>query len=241
MSKKIIISLVALGIFTSVGLIGYNFFAPESLKIAEITSAGSVSLVLSPTDPFLRPNEEKIISLKVDSGADKLTVVKFELNYDPAKLTVSNLAIGTWLTQPLVNPTISNGKISGIIGAKPDPDIANGGPELNRTGAGDLLTFKVKSTSYGTHALIFNNVATEALTMSNTTSTPNMLKATLGTNIQVKLATDLVGTNHKVDAFDFGEFISQYGRSSGSADFDSRNGVDAYDFGTFIADYGKTW
>jgi len=210
------------------------------LTIAEITSSGTVSLSLSPADLTLKTGEEINMALIINSGSDKVSVVKFEIDYDPSKLQISNLTLGSWLTQPLINPTIAGGKISGILGAKPDPNNPTGGDELNRTDTGTLLTFKVKPLSTGNHSLSFNLPQTEALTTSNTTSSPNMLKAAIGNQFVVKLQTDLVGDSRKVDAFDYNEILSQYGKN-GTADFNGSGKVDPYDYNTFIADFGKSW
>lgn len=238
--KKIAILTLSIVLFLLLGLFGYNYFAPEPIRIAEITSSGTVSLSLSPSNLVLKSGEEINMSLYVSSGNDKVSVVKFEIDYDPTKLQITNLSPGSWLTQPLANPTINNGKISGILGAKPDPNIPSGGDELNRSGTGVLLTFKVKPLKIGVHNLTFNLGETEALTTSNTSSTPNMLKEAVGDQFVVKPLGDLVGDNRKVDAFDYNEFLSQYGKS-GTADYNKSGKVDGYDYNTFLADYGKTW
>lgn len=209
----------------------------ETPTIAVLTSAGNVTLSLLPASLTSNLNQASTVSMQVNSATEKLTVVKYEISYDPSKLTVSNVTVGSWLTKSLSGPTVGNGKISGILGAQPDPNLANGGPELNRTGTGTLLTFQVKPLVYGTNMLSFVNANTEAVTGTNNL---NSLKATNNASVSAKLLSDLVGTTRRVDVYDYTEFLLQFGHA-GSADFNGSGTVDIYDYSTFISDFGKTW
>lgn len=225
-----------------------NIPRPQPISINELATAGSVSLTLTPATVELLPNVESTISLNVNSGTDRLAVVKFELSYDPTKLTVTTPTLGTWITKELAPLTLTSGKLTGEIGAMPDPDptVTDGGPEIHRTGAGTLLTFKVKGVTPGSYSIVFTNANTTAWTATGTTANANnMLKTTSGTQITITdpaLATDIVGTTHKVDKYDYVELVRQYGvLPAGTADFNHSGAVNGADYTIFMVDYGKTW
>lgn len=217
----------------------------EPIGINEITSTGSVSLSLSPSTVELAPGTETTISLSVNSGTDKLSLVKFEITYDPSKVAVSGLTKGTWLTKELGALTLSSGKITGELGASPDSS-AGGGVELNRTGSGTLLTFKAKGLSSGVQTLAITTATSNAWTITGNTPNPvNMLKGISGSTLTVsdpRLVTDLVGDTRKVDKFDYVELINQYGKlPAGTADFNTDGEVSGSDYTRLMSDYGKTW
>lgn len=231
------------------GLAAFFFARPSLLKslptINEISSSGSVSLTLSPPTMSLKPNVGTTIALIIDSGTDRLTYTKFEITYDPSKLAISGLAKGTWITRELTPLTHVSGKITGELGANPDSSTT-GGPELQRTGSGSLLSFEVKGLAPGTHTLTLDSNISNVYTISGIIpNTTNMLKAVGSTTITVsdpRLKTDLVGDSRMVDKFDYVELVNQYGKiPSGSADFDGDGNVGGSDYVIFMADYGKTW
>lgn len=220
---------------------------PEPVMINELTTTGSVSLSLSPASANLIPGQETTISLNINSGSDRLSFVKFELTYDPTKLTLTTPTLGTWLTKVLSPVTLTSGKLTAELGSSLDTTITGGGPEFNRTGSGTLLTFKAKGLVPGTYPITISATPSYAYTVGGTTATTasNMLKTVTGSSLIISnppLVTDLVGTDHKVDRYDYVELINQYGKLPvGSADFNHSGAVDGADFALIVADYGKTW
>lgn len=239
-----LLTLVVVGLGAWYTITTYGPVA-EQISINEITSSGSASLSLSPATIDLASNVDTTISLNVDSGTDKLSVVKFELAYDPAKITLSGLTKGTWITKELGAITLTSGKISGELGAQPD-STANGGAELNRTGSGTLLTFKARGLVSGTQTISINGVPSSAWTVSGTTANDtNMLRSVSGATLTIsnpRLVTDIVGDTHKVDKYDYVELVNQYGKlPAGTADFDGSGTVGGGDYTRLMSDYGKTW
>lgn len=207
-------------------------------------AAATVDLTLSPTTVTISPNTDTTISLNVNSGSDRLTFVTFGLSYDQSKLTISSPILGTWLTKVMSPITIANGLLSGEIGTQVDTSVPDGGAEFTRTGTGTLLTFKVRGVP-GTYPISFTN-QTEAWTLTGNTPNPNnMLKSVSGTSLTIvnpALITDIVGTDHRVNRYDYVELVSQYGKlPAGSADFNHSGAVNAADYTIFLADYGKNW
>lgn len=239
-----ILVIFAIVAVSSIAFVTYkNQVTP--IGINEVTTSGTVSLSLTPTTSSVLANTDTTISLVANSGTDKLSLISFELTYDPSKLTVSAPVMGTWLTKQLSPITVANGKITGEIGAQPD-STSNGGAELSRTGTGTILTFKVKGSTAGTYPITFSTVPSNAWTVTGSTAnSSNMLKTVSGTSISItnpRLITDLVGTTQLVDKYDYVELVNQYGKlPAGTADFNGDNAVSGGDYTIFMADYGKTW
>lgn len=326
------LAIVSLGVYYTIKTYAPT---PEPLTINQLTTTGSVSLSLTPATVTVNTNTDTTISVMINSGTDRLRFVVFEITYDTSKLTVSAPTLGTWITKELAPITVSGGKITGQLGAVPDPDptlVPFGGPELYRTGSGTLFTFKVKGTTPGTYPISFKNTPSSAWTSApdgvdrgtnqlrttsgtsvvitvvnvapaittqplsqtvtpgqtatfsvSATGTPtptyqwkkgsdNITGATSATltlsnvqtshagsysvvvtnslgsvtssaaNLSVKLLTDLVGTDHKVDKYDYVELVNQFGKTpAGTADFNNSGAVDGADYSRFLSDYGKTW
>jgi hypothetical protein len=208
------------------------------------STIASVDLSLSPTTLTIPPNTDTTISLDVNSGDDRLTFVTFGLTYDTSKLTITSPVLGTWLTKVMTPITIANGLLSGEIGSQVDSTVPDGGVELNRTGTGTILTFKVKGIP-GTYPINFTTTTT-AWTLTGNTPNPNsMLNSVSGTTITITspaLITDIIGSDHRVNKYDYVELISQYGKlPAGTADFNHSGSVNAADYNIFLADYGKNW
>jgi hypothetical protein len=226
-----------------------KIYGPQAkpLTINEIApSGGTVSLSLTPASVEVTPNTDTTISLMVDSGSDRLTIVDFEIDYDASKLTLTSPTVGTWLTKQISAVTVGDGKIKGTIGAQPDGSTTGGGAELNRTGSGTLLTFKVKGSTVGSYPITINPTPTTTWTVTGDTANEgSKLKSVTNTTITIsnpKLVTDIVGTSRIVDKYDYVELINQYGKlPAGSADFNTSGAVDAADYNRLISDYGKTW
>src|SRR3989344_2150429 len=171
--------LITLNSILLLAVIGLGVWYYSSTKgtlpqIAQVShQAGSVNLKLEPATVTVAVNTETTINMTINTTTAKVSAAAVELAYNPAKLQVTSVTAGDFLTIVLVQSTIANGKINFTLAAPPD----SGGKQ----GSGTLATIKVKPLTTGSSTLTFTGNTQVAVIGSNTNELKSAADATIST------------------------------------------------------------
>ncbi len=175
-NKKTLI-LIALTLALAYGAYYYfknNMTSPST--IAVLNSQGGVTMALSPASVALDVGETKTFDLVVNSGSEHLTGVGAIITYDPSKLEVTKVDVGTYLPIKLAAPHIDSaaGRVKFDLGSTTE----NNGV----VGQGTIATLTVKVKAAGSLTLSEDSLA---YTTEHTDST---LKTVGGAEITIAAA-----------------------------------------------------
>lgn len=231
MIKKIAlgIGVVILGVGGAL-ILSRPKITPTPIGINQVTTAGTVTLALtSPNN--LAPNATTTIPITMNTTTSKVSAATVELTYDPAKLQISAVTKGTFLTNVLAAAVIANGKVTFTYAAAPD----SGGVQ----GTGTIATLTVKPLVTGQTIISFGASSLVA-TIGTTT---NMLKVADPLTLTTRTATDLNG-DKTVNALDYNIFVMDFGKTGTAgfavSDIDQNGAVNILDYNSLIGDFGKT-
>lgn len=238
MLKKTKTSFKPIAVILSVSaVIAFTFvfsqkpFRGVPVQVAEIAAGGTVSLEASPPPTHLVLNREYTLNINAHSGTSHVTAVQLELNYDPTKLSITNVAKTAYLPVYLEEPTTANGSLKTTVGVDP----AGGG----KSDWGTVVTLTIKPLVLGEITLEFGPGSLAATTESD----GNSLGSVKNELMTVYNVGD-INFSKKVDLFDYNLFVPEFGKTTYSvANLDGKTDADGktvglLDYNLFVTNYG---
>lgn len=146
-SSKLLIYLSL--ILSSLGLFIYRSI--QSSKIYEVTeSPQNIQLTITPNPLVIKPNEESIITINLDTNSHPVQSGLIELNYDPKIISITQIIKGDFFSNRVIPSSISDG--IAMVNYSIPSEMASG-----KTGLGTIVSFKLKGLSEGETAITFSD------------------------------------------------------------------------------------
>lgn len=249
--------LVIAGIATLV--VSYSYFyapkqTPQSIGINQIVTGGVAHLTIVPasevgTAGMLELGKTTTMKVAIDGGTTKLAAGTIAFNYDPTKITISNIVKGDFFTEVLSAPVPDMIQISGVNTGRIVFSYGVVPETLGKSGSGNLVSFDVTPKVAGDTTLTFGsatniravdsdvNVLGEADPFSFTTSAG-----------PARLAADIVDTNDveavngvggdQINAQDYAAFTLEFNKVGTAgwirSDINKDGKVDIADFAILV-------
>jgi hypothetical protein len=232
--------------------LGYSYFktptqVAQPIGVNEVTELGFASLTLAPvtaTVPsgLLDLNFKTPMKIVIDGGAtagvpNKLVAATVELSYDPAKLTITDVAkgdfFGNTFAAPVINATTK--KVTFSFAVPP----ADGG----KTGSGVLATFMVQPKVAGTATITFaapTNVRAESIN-ENVLKVADPFTFTTNPKTPSDIVDDLDIPGDQVNAQDYVQYVLDFNKAGAAgfirSDINKDGKVNIADYPIFVREW----
>lgn len=143
------------------------------VKQTENMSEKTVDLLLSPAMVNSAVGVEQSVDLNMSTGGAKVTAVEVVLTYDPKIIGTPSVTKGSYFSNVLSSPKISNGKIVFTYAVAPD--------DTGKTISGTIATIKFKPIAKGVTNMTFTS-DTSAVAEG---ITDDVIKSTMESQINV--------------------------------------------------------
>ncbi len=113
-----------------------------------VSKAAGVDFTINPQQVTVAPGGTFTVNVDMNTNNFLVSAAEVHLTFDPTKISVQSLQLGTMLPVALVPATIANGEVSFTVGAQPTTPA---------TGSGTLATITFQAVSASTSTVSFAN------------------------------------------------------------------------------------
>lgn len=249
---KVIASVM--GILLLTVSLGIGIYLTQK-RVSTKTRASGVALTLSTSNSAPQTGDTFVVAVSIDTQGQSVSAADVRVAYDQNLLTAESVQAGTFLQTVLLQPTVSQGLASIVVGCLVDQNGA-----YPQTGTGVLAQITFKATAPGSTSISFNSETAVAAIGQDT----NVVETT--TPVQINISGETipaespspspspeggstpgakpgdVNSDGAVNLLDIGEIINFYGKTADQnprADINSDGSINLLDLGIVINNYGQ--